>query len=468
MTASRAAVFVDLDRTLLRSASGPTFQEAMVAEGVLSPGRHLPGEGLLYGLYNRFGESLAFMALARAAARVMGGRSVEATRRAGKRAVEPLTDLVQPWALAELAGHRGKGRTLVLATTSPLDLVSPLATALGFDAVVATRYGVTEGHYTGHLEGPFVWGNGKLTAVRTWAAESAVDLAASHAYSDSFFDLPLLHTVGHPHPLNADPRLAAVALARRWPLEHWDRAPGVPSLVGLEPYHLVRPFFRPEAFPYARFALDGIDRLPRTGPVLIASNHRSYFDVAALGLVAARLGRPVRFLAKQEVFDAPVVGQLARALGGIPVERDRQASDRAAGGAGGPMHQAAAALRAGEVVIVLPQGTIPRGSAFFDSVLQGRTGTARLAAETGAPVVPVGLWGTERVWPRSSRIPNMTALRHPPRVTVSVGPPVSLGLEDPAADTRTIMDAIAAQLPAEARVARIPTDEDLDRTRPPA
>lgn len=473
VSALRAAVFVDLDRTLLRSASGPTLQQAMVAEGVLPAGRHLPGDALLYSLYNRFGESIPSIALARAAARVMRGRSVEATRRAGKRAVEPLTDLVQPWALATLADHRAEGRALVLATTSPVDLISPLAAALGFDDVIATRYRVEEGSFTGQLNGPFVWGVGKLWAVREWAGRTDTDLAASHAYSDSFFDLPLLHAVGHPHPVNADPRLVAVAFARRWPLEHWDRPPGIPSLVGLEPYHLVRPFFRPEAFPYARFSIDGVDNIPRRGPVLLASNHRSYFDVAALGLVAARLGRPVRFLAKQEVFDAPVVGTLARALGGIPVERHDHPGEGGHGAAvptapSSPMRQAAAALRAGEVVIVLPQGTIPRGAEFFDPVLRGRTGTARLAAETGAPVVPVGLWGTERVWPRSARIPNLTALGHPPEVTVTVGTPVPLGLVDAVADTRSIMDAIAGLLPAEARVARIPTEEELDRTRPPA
>ncbi len=280
----------------------------------------------MYSLYNRFGESVPFIGLARAAVRVMRGRSVDATRRAGKRAVEPLTDLVQPWALAALAVHRREGRPLVLATTSPLDMVSPLADALGFDAVIATRYEMQDGRYTGRLDGPFVWGLGKLGAARAWAADRGTDLAAAHVYSDSFFDLPLLHAVGHPHPVNADPRLVAVALARRWPLENWDRAPGVPSFVGLEPYHLVRPFFRPEAFPYARFSICGTEHIPRRGPVLLASNHRSYFDVAAIGLVAARLGRPVRFLAKQEVFDAPIVGRLARALGGIPVERDQKSS----------------------------------------------------------------------------------------------------------------------------------------------
>ncbi len=454
------AVFVDLDRTLIRSASGPVFHEAMEAEGVLPPGRHLPGDGLMYGFYNRFGESVPFIGLARAAAAAMRNRPAEATRRAGKRSVEALVDLVQPWALEALAAHRREGSPLVLATTSPVDLVSPLAGALGFDAVIATRYAERDGRYTGRLEGAFVWGMGKRVAATRWAADNGIDLGASHVYSDSVFDLPLFLAVGHPHPLNADPRLTAVALARRWPLEYWDRAPGIPSVVGLEPYHLVRPFFRPEAFPYARFELGGMEHVPRSGPVLLASNHRSYFDVAAIGLVAARLGRPVRFMAKQEVFDAPVVGRLARILGGIQVDRGSGSSD--------PMRRASAALRAGEVVIVLPQGTIPRGERFFDPVLVGHTGAARLAAETGAPVVPIGLWGTERVWPRSSRVPDFTALQHPPRVTITVGPRVPLALEDAVADTAVLMETITGLLPEEARIGHVPTQEDLDRTRPPA
>jgi putative phosphoserine phosphatase/1-acylglycerol-3-phosphate O-acyltransferase len=132
------------------------------------------------------------------------------------------------------------------------------------------------------------------------------------------------------------------------------------------------------------------------------------------------------------------------------------------------MRLAAASLRAGEAVIVLPQGTIPRGAEFFEPVLKGRTGTARLADQTGAPVIPIGLWGTEQVWPRSSRIPNMTALQHPPKVTVSIGPPVPLGLEDPVADTTTLMSAISGLLPEEAHLERIPTATDLARTQPPA
>ena len=161
----------------------------------------------------------------------------------------------------------------------------------------------------------------------------------------------MLSSVGFPHAVNPDATLGVVAVVRRWPIEYWDRPSGVPSLIGLEPYHVLRPFVRPQSFPYARFDVDGVDAIPGRGPVLLASNHRSYFDVAALALIAAGLGRPVRFLGKQELFDAPVLGWVARAIGGIPVDRGS--------GSSRPLQAAEAALRAGEVVVVLPQGTIP-------------------------------------------------------------------------------------------------------------
>jgi putative phosphoserine phosphatase / 1-acylglycerol-3-phosphate O-acyltransferase len=451
-------VFVDLDRTLLRRASGPVLNEALIEEGVVSPDRSLPGERMAYALFDLLGENVAAMALVRAAALVARGRSQKAVRRAGQRAVPGLCALVSPFAPGRLDEFRSAGHRLVLATTTPLDMVRPFAAAMGFDDVVATVYEVADGRYTGRLQDGFVWGLGKLQAARRWAEGEGVDLAECHACSDSLFDVPLLSSVGHPHAVNPDPGLTVVATARRWPVEHWDRPPGVPSIAGLEPYHLLRPWVRPEMFPYARFDIAGLEHVPFRGPALLAANHRSYFDVAALAVVAARIGRPVRFLGKRELFDAPMVGWVARALGGIPVDRGS--------GSRQPLRQAEEALRAGEVVIVLPQGTIPRGKAFYDPVLVGRTGTARLAATTGAPVVPVGLWGTEQVWPRSRRLPDVTAVNRSPTVRIRIGAPVPLGHLDPKADAVTLMAAISALLPPESKDHGRPTPEELARTYP--
>ena len=87
---------------------------------------------------------------------------------------------------------------MVIATTSPFDLVKPLAGTLGVDDVIATRYGERNGAYDGTIDGLFVWGPGKLQAVRIWAKHHGVDVDGSWAYSDSIYDLPLLKRCGTP------------------------------------------------------------------------------------------------------------------------------------------------------------------------------------------------------------------------------------------------------------------------------
>ncbi len=92
-----------------------------------------------------------------------------------------------------------------------------------------------------------------------------------------------------------------------------------------------------------------------------------------------------------------------------------------------------------------------------------------LAAATGAPVIPLGLWGTERVWPRALAPPGPHRLGPPAPVRIRVGPPVpGLTGVDFDADTERIMEAIAALLPPEAQLRRIPTADELARSRPPA
>ncbi|MDQ1402623.1 MAG: hypothetical protein QOG03_939 [Actinomycetota bacterium] len=453
------AAFFDLDRTLLKGASGPIIAEALGAAG-LGPEGGIPGQSLLYRAYDLIGETLPSMALARGAARLARGQSIEAVRQVGKQAADRLEEIVAPYAHALIEEHRNAKRPIVLATTTPHDLVAPLAERLGFDDVVATRYAERDGVYTGRLDGEFVWATGKLAAVRRWSKENGINLSESYAYSDSFYDLPLLLAVGHPHAVNPDPRLRAVATLRRIPVIFLDVPPGVPKLGPFEPFDAVRLLTRPELIPYARFDFGSLESIPKDGPAILVANHRSYFDTVAMGLTAVRAGRSPRFLGKKEVFDAPIIGPLAKAMGGIRV-------DRGSSTAAEPLRQAARALDAGEVVIVMPQGTIPRGAEFFNPKLKGKTGAARLAAMTKAPVIPIGLWGTEQVWPRSSRLPNVTNLLHPPTIQIRAGGPVSLAYDDDAvADTQRIMDAIVDLLPLEARRKKKPTAEQIAKATP--
>src|SRR5262249_4741139 len=159
-----------------------------------------------------------------------------------------------------------------------------------------------------------------------------------------------------------------------WPTLHLDVPDGVPKFLGFEPQQVAMAFTRPELVPYARFDIAGIERIPRRGPAIIVANHRSYFDITAMAMLFSKVGRPVRFLGKREASEVPVVGRVAKAFGGIRVDRGTGSDE--------PLKAAVGALDAGDLVAIMPQGTIPRGPAFFDPVLKGRWGAARLAHTT--------------------------------------------------------------------------------------
>ncbi|MFM7526855.1 MAG: HAD-IB family hydrolase, partial [Actinomycetota bacterium] len=313
-----AAAFIDLDRTLLSGASGPVITAALRAAKLVP--QSIPGESLLYRIFNTVGETLPSMLLARQGATAMKGKSQRVVRDAARTAIPELAALVQPFAKQLIEKHRAAGDKLVLATTTPYDFIDEFARTLGFDDVIGTRFAVDAGGlYTGELDGRFVWSGGKLAAVSEWCTTNNVDIKISSAYSDSVYDSPLLEAVGYPHAVNPDARLQVLAAARRWPILNLDVSPGVVKVpvIGTELQKLALTFARPELIPFAKFIIDGTHHIPASGPAILVGNHRSYFDVFAVSLTVAKTGRTVRFLGKKEVFDAPVIGQLAAALGGI-------------------------------------------------------------------------------------------------------------------------------------------------------
>ncbi|MBX6377028.1 MAG: 1-acyl-sn-glycerol-3-phosphate acyltransferase [Clostridia bacterium] len=132
-----------------------------------------------------------------------------------------------------------------------------------------------------------------------------------------------------------------------------------------------------------RWRVEGLEHVPRDGPLLVCANHTSYLDPPA---VACALPRPVRFIAKAELFRVPGLGALMRWFGAIPVRRGT--ADRAA------IRRALAALAAGEVVCIFPQGTRVRHGA----TVRVQPGAALLAVRSGAPVLPVAIRGGERLF----------------------------------------------------------------------
>jgi 1-acyl-sn-glycerol-3-phosphate acyltransferase len=140
--------------------------------------------------------------------------------------------------------------------------------------------------------------------------------------------------------------------------------------------------------------LEGLERVPAEGPAIIAGNHLSYLDPFAHGVFVVKAGRRPRFLAKQELFDAPFVGTVLRGAHQISVQRG--AGDRS------PIDDATRAVEQGEVVVIYPEGTTTTTNEDF-SPGRGKTGAVRLSIATGIPILPVATWGGQFVWRKSGR-----------------------------------------------------------------
>lgn len=158
----------------------------------------------------------------------------------------------------------------------------------------------------------------------------------------------------------------------------------------------------------------GMEHLPKTGGVVVATNHLSHADPLTLAHFIDAAGRVPRFLAKSDLFEAPVIGSIVRGAGQIPVYRETADAVEA-------LRMAVAAVRSGECVVVYPEGTLTRDPGLWPMV--GKTGAARIGLMTGAPVVPVAQWGPQHLLAPYHRFPTLLP-RH--LVQVWAGSPVDL------------------------------------------
>lgn len=155
---------------------------------------------------------------------------------------------------------------------------------------------------------------------------------------------------------------------------------------------------------YFRARFEKVERVPQTGPVILAANHQSLFDPCLVGI---SFKRRACFLARETLFRVPVLGWLIRKLGAFPVPRESAAPRRA-------LEVCVRVLELGRALVLFPEGTRTR-----DGRMQPlRRGVAQLAQRTGAPVVPVIIQGAHAAWPRERRLPR------PGRIRITFGEPL--------------------------------------------
>jgi 1-acyl-sn-glycerol-3-phosphate acyltransferase len=194
-----------------------------------------------------------------------------------------------------------------------------------------------------------------------------------------------------------------------------------------------------------KIEMRGAQRVPRAGGVVLASNHISYLDFIFAGLAANPSGRYVRFMAKDTIWDHRVAGPLMRGMKHIPVDRAAGAGALAAG---------LQRVRSGEVVGLFPEATISQS---FE--LKGfKNGAARMAAEADAPLVPVVVWGTQRMLTKG----HPRDFSRGKAVSITVGEPLHPRHDDDAGEVTEALHARMAQLldDAIARYPQQPADDD--------
>jgi 1-acyl-sn-glycerol-3-phosphate acyltransferase len=181
----------------------------------------------------------------------------------------------------------------------------------------------------------------------------------------------------------------------------------------------------------------GHEHIPRSGGAIVAANHLSYADWAAMALFVHQAGRYPAFLIKSSAFNVKVIGPFLRAAGQFPVNRG--ATDAAL-----VLNNAELGLAHGECLIFYPEGTATRDPQLWPMV--AKTGAARLALSTGAPVVPVAQWGTQDILPYGTK--KLSVI---PRHTVKMmaGPPVDLSAYEGEPLNREVLHAATATIMAD-------------------
>lgn len=207
-------------------------------------------------------------------------------------------------------------------------------------------------------------------------------------------------------------------------------------------YARLRLFLRPILNSWVKWDVTGVENLPRQGGFIVTPNHVSNIDPLLLAFTMAQNEVPIRFMAKKSLFHAPVVGFVMRHLHMVPV-------DRAATHPGQVLEVARRKLREGEAIGIYAEGTLTADPGYWP--MRMKTGAARMALDTGVPVIPLAQWGPQEILPRYSMAFDLRPRRP---VHIRILPAVDLsdlasdaGSEDHAAveeATRRIHAAVTA------------------------
>jgi len=367
-----------------------------------------------------------------------------------------------PEARALVDAHHRMGHTVAIATSATRFQAGPAASDLGVEHLLCTEVGVRDGLLTGDADGPILWGESKAGAVRRFAVARNIALEESFAYANGDEDIQFLETVGRPRPVNAQPRLAAAARARGWPLHRFEErgpslrlAPLIRTAAAVAALSatvcisagagLLRRSRRHAAnlaismgsdlvlgLTGVKLEVEGEEHLDTNRPAVFVFNHQSGLDPFILGAV---LRRDVTAVAKKQLAWDPRVAPIGYLVNVAYVDRGNTAQAKEA------LAPALERLKAGVSVAMAPEGTRSR----TQRLGRFKKGAFHLALQAGVPIVPIVIRNSGDVmWARSNVV-------RPGTVQVRVLQPVSTqhwsveGLDARVADVRQMfVDTLAS------------------------
>jgi len=214
----RAAAFFDLDKTVIAKSSTLAFSRPFFRNGLINRRAVLKGAYAQFVFAASGADDEQVDRIRAHLTALCSGWDVAQVRSIVE---ETLHDIVDPLVYAEatelVSDHKAEGRDVVIVSASGAEIVTPISEMIGATHSIGTSMVADAGRYTGEIDF-YCYGENKATAIKKLAAERGYDLAASHAYSDSITDLPMLEAVGHPTVVNPDRALRVLATERGWPM----------------------------------------------------------------------------------------------------------------------------------------------------------------------------------------------------------------------------------------------------------
>ena len=213
------AAFFDLDKTIIARSGPLAFGRSFFREGLITRSSLLKSMWAQFVFHLMGADEAKMERLREEAAKLTQGWERDKVRQVVDEVLEEvITPLIYSEALGLIHDHHAAGRLVVIVSSSPEEIVEPLARMLRVDRWIASRANVEDGRYTGELAF-YAYGSHKADAIKAMASSLDIDLDGSFAYTDSITDLPMLETVGNPVAVNPDRDLRRLAAESGWLIE---------------------------------------------------------------------------------------------------------------------------------------------------------------------------------------------------------------------------------------------------------